>query len=172
MNEQDVRGLLKKLNTMGYSMPTFVKVYIKQKDKESLKKTFIKEYNKSIEAFKQTYEEIKEEENKDWEYVRWPSRITKRNIKDADDGLVIILETYWLDYYGTDVEPIFFDEIIKTFDLLKDYEHEGVISEDICCKYPEPHSYVIGNKGREQYDYTYNRVKEYIEKEYSDFDIL
>lgn len=162
MKETDVKELLRNYNNKGYSVPSFVKVYLNQKDKEGFKKMFIREYNKHIELFKQTYEEVKEKENRNWDFVGWPSRITKRNIKNVDDGLIINLETYDLEYYGTDVQPIVFSEITKVFKLLNDYEYEGVVSENEVFKYPEPYSYVIGNKGREEFDYTWNRVNEYI----------
>ena len=55
-----------------------------------------------------------------------------------------------------------FSEITKVLKLLNDYEYEGVVSENEVFKYPEPYSYVIGNKGREEFDYTWNRVDEYI----------
>lgn len=172
MNQQDVTGLLRKLNNLGYSIPTFVKFYLKQEDKELFKEAFINEYNKHIDHFKKSYEEIKEKENRDWVFEFWPSYITNRNIKDAEDGLIIKLETYELEYYGTDIQPIVFDDITSVFSVFNEYEYEGIISENAVSKYPEPYSYIIGNKGREQYDYTYNWVKEYIEKEYSDYNIL
>ena len=161
--KKDIDKLMRDIDEQEKSIGAFIKVHIDSDKKESFRDTFIDEYNKNVSLFKQIYLTLKEDEEADWEFLGWPSEMNINRIDDEEDGLLIRLETYSLEIYGEDIPlPIEYPEITSTIKKIQgfDYEYEGIINEYNDPVYGGCNSYLIGNEGRTDYTYTWERLRE------------
>ena len=163
MNKTDVKKIINQMNSDDIEVKPFVKLYLKKGDMLKFKQEIIKEYNSNVQLFKNNYESLKKDMKADWEFLGWPQNLKDNNVQEQEDGgLLIELEIYSLEIYGHDIPlPIEYTEITNTFEKIGgfDYEYEGILIELDDPVYGEYNTYVIGNKGRRDYSYTCNRLK-------------